>query len=429
MANLGIDSGSDARGLAPGVYLRERGPTPGTEIATGIPLFVGFVQGPAAGGGENNADGPKPVRLASWDQFTHTVGHPLAGSFLGYAVRGFFENGGKHCVVLPLSVPEKAGATTESLVQALRRVFQPQMYRLDQKGLRGVLDDIDEVDLVCVPDIMIKDIRQSAQGRRTVLDLQQQVLDYCGDMNERFAILDGWPEDPAHAGEHLAESRRHWQDLVSSDGALYGPWMLVRSLHGSGTAWVPPCGHVAGVYARTDAQVGVHKAPANEVVEGVMDVQFEITPEDQGQLNDVGVNTVVSFPRRGIRVWGARTLSGHRHWRYVNVRRIFLTLVRWIKHHMDDVTFQQNHPALWDRTRERVTGFCYELFRRGALKGITPEEGFFVKCDAELNPLEEREAGKVLCEIGLAPLAPAEFIMIQITRSAAGTTVVTAGGA
>ena len=357
------------------------------------------------------------------------VGHPRAGSFLGYAVRGFFENGGRRCVVLPLSVPEKAGTATESLARALRRVFQPEMYRLDQKGLREVLDDIDEVDLVCVPDIMINDIRHSAQGRRTVLELQQQVLDYCGDMSERFAILDGWPHDPAHAGGHVAGARRHWQDLVSSDGALYGPWMLVRSLHGSGTAWVPPCGHIAGVYARTDAQVGVHKAPANEVVDGVMDVQVEITQQEQGQLNDVGVNYVVSFPRRGIRVWGARTLSQQRKWRYVNVRRIFLTLVRWIKHHMDDVAFQQNHPALWDRTRERVAGFCYELFRRGALKGITPEEGFFVKCDAELNTLEEREAGKVLCEIGLAPLAPAEFIMIQITRSAAGTTVVTAGGA
>jgi len=429
MANLGIDSGSDARGLAPGVYIRERGPTPGTETATGIPLFVGFVESPTVAGGESNEDGPKAVRLASWEQFSHMVGHPRAGSFLGYAVRGFFENGGRRCVVLPLSVPEKAGTATESLARALRRVFQPEMYRLDRKGLRGVLDDIDEVDLVCVPDIMINDIRQSAQGRRTVLELQQQVLDYCGDMGERFAILDGWPHDPAHAGGHVAGARRHWQDLVSSDGALYGPWMLVRSLHGSGTAWVPPCGHIAGVYARTDAQVGFHKAPANEVVDGVMDVQVEITQQEQGQLNDVGVNYVVSFPRRGIRVWGARTLSQHRKWRYVNVRRIFLTLVRWIKHHMDDVAFEENAPALWDQTRERVTSFCYELFKRGALKGMTPEEGFFVKCDAELNPLEEREAGKVICEIGLAPLAPAEFIMIQITRSAAGTTVVTAGGA
>ncbi|HMH53997.1 MAG TPA: phage tail sheath subtilisin-like domain-containing protein [Candidatus Acidoferrum sp.] len=244
-------------------------------------------------------------------------------------------------------------------------------------------------------------------------------------------MLDVWAgEVGAAKGRERAEAaRQHWRDLASPDGALYGPWVLVPSLDGPGTVWVPPCGHVAGIYARTDAGVGFHKAPANEIVHGVMDVQFEFTQEDQAQLNDVGVNCLVSFPRRGIRVWGARTLSQHRNWRYVNVRRIFLTLVRWIHHHMDDVTFEPNDPALWDRTRERLTGFCYELFQRGALKGLTPEEGFFVKCDAELNRLEEREEGKVLCEVGLAALSPVELILIRITRSAAGTTVVAAGGA
>jgi phage tail sheath protein FI len=299
------------------------------------------------------------------------------------------------------------------------------MYRFDHKGLRGVLDDIDDVDLVCVPDIMIEDIRQAEHGRKTVLELQQHVLDYCHDMGERFAILDDWPG----AAADVEGSREHWQDLVSPDGALYGPWVLVTSLGGSGNAWVPPCGHVAGIYARTDARAGFHKAPANEVVHGVVDVQFEITQEDQGRLNDVGVNCLVSFPRRGIRVWGARTLSRHRKWRYVNVRRVFLTLVRWIQHNLDDAAFEQNSPAVWDRTRERLTSFCYDLFQRGALTGMTPEEAFFVKCDAENNRPEEREAGKVICEVGLAPLSPAEFILVHITRSAARTTIVAAGGA
>ena len=470
MANVSIDSGSDPRGLAPGVYIQERGPTPGAGMATGVPLFIGFVQSqtgrvadeeaplhrpadrpgaptgraghrrgrtlsqarrqrPPAGTEEDDGDGPKAVRLASWDQFAHTVGHPRSDSFLGYAVRGFFENGGRRCVVLPLSVHEETGTAAEALSHALRSVFQPEMYRFDDKGLRGVLDDIDDVDLVCVPDIMIKEIWQSAHGRRTVLELQQHVLEYCRDMGERFAILDVWPGDAAHVAGGVEGAREHWRELASPDGALYGPWVLVTSLDGSGKVWVPPCGHVAGIYARTDAQVGFHKAPANEIVDGVVDVQFEITHEDQGRLNDVGVNCLVSFPRRGIRLWGARTLSPHRNWRYVNVRRIFLTLVRWIEHNMDDVVFEQNDPAIWNVTRERLTGFCYELFQRGALKGITPEEAFFVKCDAELNRREEREEGKVLCEVGLAPLSPAEFILIQITRSAAGTTIEAAGGA
>ena len=235
------------------------------------------------------------MRLASWDQFAHTVGHPRSDSFLGYAVRGFFENGGKRCVVLPLSVHEETGTAAEALSHALRRVFQPEMYRFDDKGLRGVLDDIDDVDLVCVPDIMIKEIWQSAHGRRTVLELQQHVLEYCRDMGERFAILDVWPGDGAHVAGGV-------EGRVSIGGNSCPRRRAVRSLGARHIArrvrkvWVPPCGHVAGIYARTDAQVGFHKAPANEIVDGVVDVQFEITHEDQGRLNDVGVNCLVSFP-------------------------------------------------------------------------------------------------------------------------------------
>jgi Bacteriophage tail sheath protein len=146
-----------------------------------------------------------------------------------------------------------------------------------------------------------------------------------------------------------------------------------------------------------------------------------VTSEVQDQLNDAGVNCLRSFPRRGIRVWGARTLSGQRPWRYVNVRRTFLTLVHRIKHDMNDLTFEPNTPLLWDRVLERLRGFCYELFERGALKGTTPEEGFFLKCDAETNPLEERDAGRVVCEIGLALGAPAEFIVLRMTRTVEGT--------
>jgi hypothetical protein len=197
----------------------------------------------------------------------------------------------------------------------------------------------------------------------------------------------------------------------------------VKSLNGPGEQWVPPCGHVAGIYARTDARVGFHKAPANEIIEGVLDLQSNITQEIQSQLNEIGVNCLRSFARRGIRVWGARTLSGHRNWRYVNVRRIFLTLVRWIEHNMNDLVFEPNEPSLWDRVRDRLGGYCYELFERGALKGRDPAEAFFVKCDEEINPLEVREAGQLICEVGLAPLTPAEFILVRITQSAAGATV------
>jgi hypothetical protein len=287
----------------------------------------------------------------------------------------------------------------------------------DVNGLRGVLDDIDDADLVCVPDIMMEDIRGSEES---VFELQQQVLEYCKDRGERFAILDVLPGDTAIIENSVEKSIRHWQELVPTEGALYYPWLCVKSLNGSGHQWVPPCGHVAGIYARTDANIGFHKAPANEVVEGVLDLQTNITSALQSRLNDVGVNCICSLGRRGIRVWGARTLSGLPNWRYVNVRRLFLTLVRWIEHNMSDLVFEPNGPALWDRVKNRLETYCYELFERGAVKGRDPADAFFVKCDAETNPLEVREAGQLICEVALAPLTPAEFIVIRITQSAAG---------
>jgi phage tail sheath protein FI len=306
------------------------------------------------------------------------------------------------------------------LAQALKDLFRKDYFGEDHRGLRGILDDIDDTDLVCVPDIMMEDIRASEE---TVFELQKRVLEYCRDMGERFAILDVLPGAAADVEGNIEKSIRHWRELVPTEGALYFPWVRVKSLDGSGEQWVPPCGYVAGIYARSDARVGFHKAPANEIVEGILDLQGDITDEIQSQFNEIGVNCLRSFARRGIRVWGARTLSGHRNWRYVNVRRIFLTLVRWIEHNMNDLVFEPNEPSLWDRVRERLGGYCYELFERGALKGRDPAEAYFVKCDAEINPLEVREAGQLICEVGLAPIAPAEFILIRVTQSAAGTTV------
>jgi hypothetical protein len=420
MAEISTYSGSEVYRRAPGVHINEVEPSPAAELVTGIPLFIGFAQIRPQAVEQYGNNGPQPLRLASWQQFEQTISRVARGSFLAYAVRGFFENGGERCVVVPLWVDESR-RTPSALAQALKDLFRKDYLEDDQRGLRGVLDDIDDTDLVCVPDIMMEDIRASEE---TVFDLQRQVLEYCSDMGERFAILDVLPGDSADIEKSMEKSVRHWQELVPSEGALYFPWVGVKSLNDPGKEWVPPCGHVAGIYARTDARVGFHKAPANEIVEGVLDLQSQVSQELNGQLNDIGVNCLRSFPRRGIRVWGARTLSGHRQWRYVNIRRIFLSLVRWINHNMNDLIFEPNDPPLWDRVRSRLRSYCYELLERGALKGRDPGEAFFVKCDEEINPLEVREAGQLICEVGLAPLSPAEFILIRITRSAEGTTVV-----
>jgi hypothetical protein len=415
MATISTYSGSVVYQGAPGVRLEAMAPKLGPRVTSGVPLFIGFVRARLEAADATGLLSATVFRPDSWEAFEHRIDPVIPGSFLRYAVRGFFQNGGERCVVFPLPVREPDPAL---LAQALRELFGNERYGRDDQERRVGLDDIDDADLVCVPDIMIASSPESPQ---TVFELQERVLAYCDAMGERLAILDVPPVDAAGSEAATKASIEHWEELSAGAGALYFPWVRVKSLHGPDEEWVPPCGHVAGIYARSDARVGVHKAPANEIVEGILDIRIDVTSEVQDQLNDAGVNCLRSFPRRGIRVWGARTLSGQRPWRYVNVRRTFLTLVHRIKHDMNDLTFEPNTPLLWDRVLERLRGFCYELFERGALKGTTPEEGFFLKCDAETNPLEERDAGRVVCEIGLALGAPAEFIVLRMTRTVEGT--------
>ena len=187
---------------------------------------------------------------------------------------------------------------------------------------------------------------------------------------------------------------------------------------------MPPCGHIAGVYSRTDSRVGVHKAPANEVLEEILKLEIYYSDDEQATLNDAGINCLRSFAGRGIRVWGARTLSGQPQWSYVNVRRLFLTLARWLKRNMNDLVYETNNQRLWERVRERLLDYCRNLFDQGALLGNSPAQAFFVKCDAETNTAETQEAGQVVAEVGLAPAVPAEFVVVRITQSA-GTIVVT----
>jgi phage tail sheath protein FI len=180
---------------------------------------------------------------------------------------------------------------------------------------------------------------------------------------------------------------------------------------------------VAGIFARSDTRVGVFKAPANEEIFGVLDLETSIDNSIQDQLNPEGVNCLRVFPGRGIRVWGARTLSRDPNWRYVSVRRLFLTLRRWIDLNMAWATFEPNALPLWVRIQRELTTYLTTLLRAGALQGTTPAQAFYVKCDAETNPPDLREAGQVVIEIGLAPLAPAEFIVVRIIQRAGTTDV------
>jgi phage tail sheath protein FI len=171
---------------------------------------------------------------------------------------------------------------------------------------------------------------------------------------------------------------------------------------------------VAGIFARSDARVGVSKAPANEELIGVLDLEFLIDAATQEGLNPEGINCLRAFPGRGLRVWGARTLSLDANWMYINVRRLVLTLARWIDRNMVWASFEANTPRLWNRIQRELSVYLSQLREAGALKGATAAEAFYVKCDSETNPADEREQGRVVTEIGLAPALPAEFIVVRI---------------
>jgi phage tail sheath protein FI len=176
------------------------------------------------------------------------------------------------------------------------------------------------------------------------------------------------------------------------------------------------------VYARTDAAAGVHRAPANEVLDGVLDLQADLSEADAAALTGAGVNCLLARPGRGIRVWGARTLSHDPAWRYVGARRVLLTVGRWLERFLAGTVHEPHDLRLRVRVMREVSGYLEALHGAGALRGRTPDEAFFVKCDAETTPPELADAGVLVTTVGLALTAPAEFLVLRVTRGASGVT-------
>jgi phage tail sheath protein FI len=185
-----------------------------------------------------------------------------------------------------------------------------------------------------------------------------------------------------------------------------------------GRVYVSPSGHIAGIYARTDEDRGVHKAPANSTVLGALDVKYYIGKAKQELLNPQGVNCIRSM-NGNITVWGARTIGGDKNgeWKYISVRRLFLFMRKSIDEGTQWVVFEPNDPALWGKIRRNLSAFLTNVWRSGALFGLTPEEAFYVKCDAETNPPEVRDLGQVVTEIGVAIVRPAEFVIFRVTQA------------
>jgi Bacteriophage tail sheath protein len=282
-----------------------------------------------------------------------------------------------------------------------------------REGMGG-LAAVDEVTMVCMPDLMT--LATNGDGAM-VRDLQGKMIAHAEAMGDRMAILDA---PPGLSPQDVFDWRMNTAGYDSKFATLYWPWLEVMDPLTSRPMLVPPSGHVAGVWARTDGTRGVHKAPANEVILGVNGLAFQITQEEQGNLNSKGINCIRSFPGRGIRIWGARTLSSDPEWRYLNVRRLFNYISESIVEGTQWAVFEPNDARLWGSLRISSANFLTRVWRDGALFGGTPEQAFYVKCDSETNPPDVIEAGQVVIEIGVAPVKPAEFVIFRISQFSAG---------
>jgi hypothetical protein len=309
---------------------------------------------------------------------------------LAHAVYGFFNNGGSRCYVTRLS-------------------------EITVTSLAG-FEAIDEIAIVAAPGI-------------TDAAARDAIVTHCRvRTQDRFAIFDS--TEAVETGGALdltllkAGTATTGRPPNTDFAAFYFPWIQVfdpatklLNPQDEGLIYVPPSGHVAGVYARVDNERGVHKAPANEVVLGALGLRYGISKAMQDGLNPQGVN-VIRDMNGNIRVWGARTIGGDANadLKYISVRRTLLYLRESIDEGTQWVVFEPNTPALWQKISRNVTAFLLNVWRSGALFGNTAAEAFYVKCDAETNPPELRELGQVVTEVGVAIVRPAEFVIFRISQ-------------
>ncbi|KOX18754.1 tail protein [Saccharothrix sp. NRRL B-16348] len=289
----------------------------------------------------------------------------------------------------------------------------------DRTGFGG-LEAVDEITMVTVPDLM-SSYQRGAITLESVKAVQLAMIAHCELMGDRIAVLD---TPPGLNPQQVKDWRMNGAGYDSKYAALYYPWIKIFDPASDDHAFIPPSGYMAGVWARTDATRGVHKAPANEVVRGAVALETQLTKAEQELLNPIGINCVRSFPGRGIRVWGARTLSSDPAWRYLNVRRLFNYLEESILDGTQWVVFEPNDDALWARIRRTISAFLVTEWRKGALFGLTPDEAFYVRCDRETNPAESIDLGQVICEVGIAPVKPAEFVVFRLAQVSGGTSLV-----
>jgi Bacteriophage tail sheath protein len=399
--------------FSPGIYVEEvpSGARPIGPVGTSTAGFVGVAP---------KADAPlnKYMAINNWSEFLRhfvdegaTVSTPLAR-----AVFGFFDNGGSRCFVVNVGEGGDLTGTGRGRV-----------------GL-DVLEPVDEISIIAAPgfhDVVAHEALLSfAENSRTVVAICDPAPDI-DDISSLTKVASAPPPKPPKpaAGDEPAkpEGRASVQEPAnrprqSDYGTFYYPWIQVRDPLTGQQEYTPPSGHMAGIWARTDALRGVHKAPANEAIRGAVGLQREITRSEQDVLNPRGVNCIRKFGSEGIRVWGARMLSAEAsEWRYINVRRLSISVEQAIANGTRWMVFEPNDYTLWRSIRRDIGAFLTRVWRDGGLLGRTPEEAFFVKCDEEVNPADVRDAGMVIAHIGIAVVKPAEFVVFKLSQWAGGS--------
>jgi phage tail sheath protein FI len=380
--------------MSPGVYVEEvpSGSAPIAGVGTSTTGFIGLV--PDAATMPNKPDGTPytiapagvPQLVTNFTEFTSKFGEVSSRvdphSALGHALRGYFLNGGTRAWVARVA-SLAAGENSDPIDGALE-----------------ALEAVDEVSLVVAP-IKPPDGVDAVRMKA----IREKLLDHCERLGDRFAILDSPEEVPALTADAINTTRE------STYGAIYFPWI---DISGNGD-YAPPSGHLAGMYGRVDAERGVHKAPANEILRGALGLKYRVGKPVQDELNPKGVNALRSFGN-SIKVWGARTLKPNHEFSYISIRRLFLFLRESIDEGLQWAVFEPNTSDLWAKIVRNTSAFLENVWRTGALFGNTPDQAFYVKCDAETNPPAVRDAGQVVTEIGVAVVKPAEFVIFRLSQ-------------
>ncbi len=324
-------------------------------------------------------------------------------------------------------------------------LFRPQGLPKGTLGGLAAFERISEIGTVAIPDLILPELIPPGDAVPTrgpvfagapagslegMLEGQREMLRHCRRRGERFALLDA-PRgaEPGRGVRPVEDWAGKLSDLPEArDGALYHPWLRHRAADfGGRDLLIPPCGHVAGIYARSEERRGVGKAPANEILQGAVSLELCLDDARQALVNSLGVNCLRVFPGRGLRVWGARTLSRDPQWSYVNVRRVALAIVKQILVRLRWTAFEPNGPGLWRAVTATLTLFLLQLLESGALAGASAAEAFFVQCDEETNPPELTGQGQMLARIGFAPARPAEFVVVTLRRTAESLVVTEQG--